>query len=239
MVLLLVVLTAILLFDLVFNFTCFFPEQCHFIVHLVASFLYNQVVMAAISAAFPNIARLPNSLYVPSSSCQIVINESHTSGLGQLIIKHIDSNLDVLQCVLLLLLCLCLQHFETRQFHHTDQPNLFFSAFICICAALTVIVLINWENMCKTCSKQIVKYNQMLNYLLEIILFPAVGTLKLFLHLLEPLYKACLHIKGRKIKWLPKTKERQNDTTLCTKKKHKKKSKLPKTTTQLPLTLGN
>ena len=111
MVLLFVVVTAILLYDLVFNFTCFFPEQCHFIVHLVASFLYTQVVMAAISSAFPNIARLPNSLYFPSSSCQIVINKCHTSGLGQLIIKHIDSNLGVVQWVLLLLLCLCLRHF--------------------------------------------------------------------------------------------------------------------------------
>ena len=47
--------------------------------------------------------------------------------------------------------------------------------------------------MCKTCSKQIAKYNQTLNYALEIIVLPAVGMLKLFLHLLEPLYKVCLH----------------------------------------------
>ena len=71
----------------------------------------------------------------------------------------------------------------------------FFSSWIFTCAAPTVIVLINWKNMRKTCSQQIVNYNQTLNYLLEIILFSAVGILKLFLNLLKPLFKACLHIK--------------------------------------------
>ena len=49
--------------------------------------------------------------------------------------------------------------------------------------------------MCRTCSKQIVKYNQRLNYILEIILCPAVVLLRLFLSPLEPLYKTCLPVK--------------------------------------------
>ena len=66
MVFLLILVTTILLYDLVFNVACFLHEQCHFFVYLVASVLYSHVVMAAISEAFPNIARLPHSLYIPS-----------------------------------------------------------------------------------------------------------------------------------------------------------------------------
>ena len=41
-----------------------------------------------------------------------------------------------------------------------------------------------------------VKYSQTLNYLPEIIFFPSVFIIKLFLHLLEPLYKTCLQFKS-------------------------------------------
>ena len=40
-------------------------------------------------------------------------------------------------------------------------------------------------------------------------------------------------------KWLPKTKERQDDTTFCIREKNKKKLKHPKITTQHPLALDN
>ena len=48
-------------------------------------------------------------------------------------------------------------------------------------------------------------------------------------------------LPGQKIytKWLPKTKERQDDTTFCTREKNKKKLKHPKITTQHPLALDN
>ena len=45
----------------------FFPEQCHFFVHVVTAVLYSHVIMAAISEFFSNIASLPYSLYIPSS----------------------------------------------------------------------------------------------------------------------------------------------------------------------------
>ena len=54
----------------------------------------------------------------------------------------------------------------------------------------------NWKVICDTCSRQIAKYSQTLNYLLEIISFPSVFIIKLFLHLLEPLYKTCLQFKS-------------------------------------------
>ena len=113
--------------------------------------------------------------------------------MGQVFIRQIDSNLGVLQWALLMLLCSCLQHFQTRQFHHISLSNLFYSTMTFVCAVLRIIVLMNWEIMCKTCSKHIVKYSQTLYYLLEVIFFLAVVILNLFLYLLEPLYKTCLH----------------------------------------------
>ena len=68
-----ILVTTVLLQDLVFYTTCFFPEQCYFLVHLVASVLYRHVIIAAISKAFPSIARLPYCLCIPLNSFQIDI----------------------------------------------------------------------------------------------------------------------------------------------------------------------
>ena len=49
-----ILVTTVFLYDLVFHTTCFFPEQCYCLVHLVASVLYSHVIMAAFAKAFPN-----------------------------------------------------------------------------------------------------------------------------------------------------------------------------------------
>ena len=54
----------------------------------------------------------------------------------------------------------------------------------------------NWKVICSTFSRQIAKYTQTLNYLLEINFFPSVFITKLFLHPLKPLYKTCLQFKS-------------------------------------------
>ena len=61
MVFLLILVTAFLLYDLLFNVTCFcFPEQCHFFfVHVVTAVLCSHVIMVVISEAFPDITRPP------------------------------------------------------------------------------------------------------------------------------------------------------------------------------------
>ena len=43
--------------------------------------------------------------------------------------------------------------------------------------------------------RQMIKYRSTLNCLLEMLLFPAVITLKLFLSLLDPVYKILFHVK--------------------------------------------
>ena len=117
MVLFVLLVTTILLYDLVFNISCFFPEKFSFFLHLVASVLYSHVIMASISEAFPKFARLPYRLYIPSSFCQTPVTKWHANGVGQVFVTKIDSNLGVLQWAMLLLLCLCLQQFRTRHFH--------------------------------------------------------------------------------------------------------------------------
>ena len=107
MVLFVLLVTTIFLYDLVFNISYFFPEKCFFFLHLVASVLYSHVIMASISEAFPNFARLPYRLYIPSSFCQTSIKKWHANGVGQVFVTKIDSNLGVLQWAMLLLLRLC------------------------------------------------------------------------------------------------------------------------------------
>ena len=47
----------------------------------MASVLYSHVIMASISEAFPNFARLPYRLYIPSSFCQTTIKKWHANGM--------------------------------------------------------------------------------------------------------------------------------------------------------------
>ena len=73
-----------------------------------AVFVHCCVVMSAISEAFPNFARLPNSIYTPSSSCHIATKKCHSTGVWQVFhnqIIIIVSHLGVLER-LPLLLCL-------------------------------------------------------------------------------------------------------------------------------------
>ena len=76
-----ILVTAVLLYYLVFHTTCFFPGQCYFLVHLAAPVLYSHVIMVAISKALPNIARLPHCLYIPANSFQIEIKMQKCYGV--------------------------------------------------------------------------------------------------------------------------------------------------------------
>ena len=116
--------------------------------------------------------------------------------MGQVFVTKIDLNLGVLQWTMWLLLCLCLQQFKTRYCYLILLSNLLYSTLTLVCVVVTVVVLMNWKVICNTFSRQIAKYSQTLNYLLEIIFFPSVFIIKLFLHLLEPLYKTCLQFKS-------------------------------------------
>ena len=158
MVLFVLLLTTILLYDLVFNISCFpLKNAFSFCILWHLFYIYSHVIMASISEAFPNFARLPYRLYIPSSFCQTPIKKWHANGVGQVFVTKIDSNLGVLQWAMLLLLCLCLQQFKTRHFHLILLSNLLYSTLTLVCVVVTVIVLMNWKVICNTCSRQIAK----------------------------------------------------------------------------------
>ena len=79
---------------------------------------------------FPNIARLPHSLYITSCSCQIPIKKCPASGVGQVFIRQIDSNLGVLQGALLLMLCNSLKQ---RNFIPLSCQIDFIQPYFCLC----------------------------------------------------------------------------------------------------------
>ena len=121
------------------------------------SVLYSHVIMAAIAKAFPNIARLPYCLYIPSNSFQIEIKMEKCYGVRQELKRQIDSNLCVLQWALLLVLCLCLQHLKIRQCHLTFLSRFFYSTFTLVFGMLTILIFMKWEKMYNSCSKRIVQ----------------------------------------------------------------------------------
>ena len=68
-----------------------------FFVHVVTAVLYSHVTMVAISEAFPNITRLPYSLYIPSSLLNISLLDNNfmykstENCLNQTCFSHRDS----------------------------------------------------------------------------------------------------------------------------------------------------
>ena len=60
---------------------------------------------------------------------------------------------------------------------------------------ITLIFLFYWNVLYRICLRLMVKHNTLLNWALEILLFPAVIILRVFLSLLDSLYKVLLHIK--------------------------------------------
>ena len=105
--------TTASLFSLVFNIA-FFPEQCYFCASGCAV-LYSHVIMVAIANAFPNIARLPYCLNIPSNSFQLKL-------VRQELTRKMDSNLSVFQWALLLVLCWCLKHLKIKAMSQSHSP---------------------------------------------------------------------------------------------------------------------
>ena len=106
MVFILTLETTASLFNLLFNIA-FFLSSAIFCASGCAV-LYSRVIMVAIANAFPNIARLPYCLNIPSHSLQLKL-------VRQVLTRKIVSNLSVFQWALLLMLCSCLQHLKIEE----------------------------------------------------------------------------------------------------------------------------
>ena len=71
--------------------------------------------MVAIANAFPNTARLPYCLNIPSHSFQLkLVRQGFT--------RKRDSNWSVFQWTLLLVLCLCLKHLKIKAMSQSHSP---------------------------------------------------------------------------------------------------------------------
>ena len=78
--------------------------------------------MVAIANTFPNIARLPYCLNIPSHSFQLkLVRQGFT--------RKRDSNLSVFQWTLLLVLCLCLKHLKIKAMSQSHSPIQFILLF--------------------------------------------------------------------------------------------------------------
>ena len=75
------------------------------------------------------------------------------------------------------------------------MSNLFIAILALTFIFITLVLLFYWNVLYRICLKLMVKYNTLLNWVLEILLFPAVIILRVFLSLLDPLNKVLLHIK--------------------------------------------
>ena len=81
-------------------------------------------------------------------------------------------------CFFCFFFCLSLLQFKLRHVHHTSLPYLLYSI---LCVILCSFSSPTGKWYAKHVAKEVFKYNQTLNYLLEKILFPAVTViLKLF-----------------------------------------------------------
>ena len=145
MVFIVILEITVLLYDLVFHTTCFFPEQCYPVcmVHLVASVLYSHVIMAAFAKAFSNYCNDALLSLYPIKLFEIKMDKCY--GVRQELNRQIDSNLCVLQWALLLVLCLCLQHLKIRPCHLTFLSSFFYSAFTLVFGMLTILIFMKWE----------------------------------------------------------------------------------------------
>ena len=84
--------------------------------------LCSRVIMVAIANAFPNTARLPYCLNIPSHSFQLkLVRQGFT--------RKRDSNWSVFQWTLLLVLCLCLKHLKIKAMSQSHSPIQFILLF--------------------------------------------------------------------------------------------------------------
>ena len=84
--------------------------------------LYSRVIMEATANTFPNIARLPYCLNIPSHSFQLkLVRQGFT--------RKRDSNWSVFQWTLLLVLCLCLKHLKIKAMSQSHSPIQFILLF--------------------------------------------------------------------------------------------------------------
>ena len=84
---------------------------------------------------------------------------------------------------------------KVRVIQNFNLSNFLVSLLALTTILLTLTFLFYRKVLCMVSLRQMIKYRSTLNCLLEMLLFPAVIILKLFLSLLDPVYNILLHAK--------------------------------------------
>ena len=188
MVLCLYLVLGFMLYDLYFDIAWPFSPHNHYIVEVVMAILRVYLIFAVISLTSPGLSKLPCALYIPLKAPKSLETQLTPSP------ELPSQNLDLVKMLVSFLLSLFLIHFKVRLIQNFSLSNFFISVL-----ALTTIIFTLTFMLCRkvlylTSWRQMVKHRTTLNCLLELLLFPAVIILKLFLSLLDPVYKIVLHV---------------------------------------------
>ena len=144
------------------------------------------LVFAVISLTFPSLSKLPCALYIPLKAPKSLEKQlTHSPELSSKI-------LDVVKMLLYFLLSLFFIRFKVRLIQNFNLSNFYISVLVLTTIIFALPFLLYRKVL--TSLRQMVKHRAALNCLLELLLFPAVIILKLFLSLLDPVYKIVLNL---------------------------------------------
>ena len=133
--------------------------------------------------------KLPCALYIPLKAPKSLEKQlTHSPELP-------SKNLDVVKMLVSFLLSLSFIQFKVRLIQNFNLWNVFASILALTTVIFTLTPLLYRKVLYLTSLRQMVKHRTTFNYcLLEFLLFPAVIILKLFLSLLDPVYKIVSHL---------------------------------------------
>ena len=106
-----------------------------------------------------------------------------------------SKTLHVVKMVVSSALSFHITHFKVSVIQNFNLSNFLVSLLALTTIIFTLTFLFYRKVLCMVSLRQMIKYRSTLNCLLEMLLLPAVITLKLFLSLLDPVYKILLHVK--------------------------------------------
>ena len=148
--------------------------------------LHVNLVFAVISWTF--LLKLPCALYIPLKAPKSLEKQlTHSPELP-------SKKLDVVKMLVSFLLSLSFIQFKVRQIQTFNLWNVFASILALTTVIFTLTLLLYRKVLYLTSLRQMVKHRTTFNCLLELLLFPAVIILKLFLSLLDPVYKLVSHL---------------------------------------------
>ena len=178
-----------LLYDLYFDIAWLFSPHNHKIVYLVMAVVRVHIVFAMVAISFPGLSNLPCALYIPSKPPSFLETQIPHSFELQ------SKTLHVVKMLVSSVLSFFIIHFKVKVIQNFNLSNFLVSLLALTTIIFTLTFLFYRKVLCMVSLRQMIKYRSTLNCLLEMLLFPAVIILKLFLFLLDPVYKVLLHVK--------------------------------------------